>query len=260
MEKKNYIYEARYIHAILGWRQACDQRGLSELERCRCNYCLLNFILEELMPWYHETCDFSLLEVNRFVGTYSLLPVFMIYQHFTHRAVTNVCGFTWEVLSALIANIETRELRRQRIAQHSLKPENPRASNTDDIECFFSVMRDHVGTNFTLKQAQYCWRKVCLEFQKRIRDDLPYYYFTSAHDRFYEGPRPCFNDPSKPKKKPRLPRREQIHTKSIASGRATLPVRGTLTIRPKFHKHPVSVPPPSNMPIHISEHSYMHSN
>lgn len=67
MDEKDYKYEARYIRAIRGWRQACDQRGLSELERCRHNYNLLNFILEELMPWYTQSYDFSLLEVNRFV-------------------------------------------------------------------------------------------------------------------------------------------------------------------------------------------------
>lgn len=169
-----------------------------------------------------------------------------------------MCGFTREVLSALIANIETRELRRQQIAsQGTLKPEHPRASNTDDVECFFSVMRDHVGTSFTLKQ--FAWRKVCLEFQKRINADLPYYYFTSAHDRFYEGPRPSFNDPSTKKRKSRLPRGEQVHAASFASGRASFPVRGTLTTRPKFHKHPVSVPPPSSMPSYVAEHSYAQS-
>ena len=92
----------------------------------------------------------------------------------------------------------------------------------------------------TLKQAQFAWRKVCLEFQKRIDCDLPFYYFTSAHDRFYEGARPSFDEPSKKVKKKRLPRAEQAV--SVSSGRATLPVRGTLTIRPQFHKHPVSVP------------------
>lgn len=30
MEDKDYQYEARYICAILGWRQACDEGGLSE--------------------------------------------------------------------------------------------------------------------------------------------------------------------------------------------------------------------------------------
>ena len=176
MEKKNYLYEARYIRAIMGWRQA----------RSRLNYHLLNFILEEWMPWYNETYDFSLLEVNRLVGNtvpilclqvlyvYIHVRIFMCiqymqytmyarnmlmhnlyaiqvhryiqpffktqnctYPHFPYRDVTNVCGFTREVLSALIANIETRELRRQQIAQHSLRPEHPRASNRDNIECFF---------------------------------------------------------------------------------------------------------------------------
>ena len=166
-----------------------------------------------------------------------------------------MCGFTREVLVAVVANIETREWRRREISQHSLKHENPRASNTDDVECFFSVMRDQVGTNFTLKQAQFAWRKVCLEFQKRIDCDLPFYYFTSAHDRFYEGARPSFDEPSKKVKKKRLPRAEQAV--SVSSGRATLPVRGTLTIRPQFHKHPVSVPPPSTIPSHSSEHAYL---
>lgn len=139
--------------------------------------------------------------------------------------------------------------RRREVAQNSLEPEHPRASNTDDVECFFSVLRDHVGLNFTLKQTQFAWRKVCLEFEKRMDPDLPYYYFTSSHDRFYEGPRPSFNDPSK-KKKTRLPRGEQVQ--SLSSGRATLPVRGTLTIRPKFHKCPVSIPPSSTMPVHAA--------
>ena len=64
MQKKGYTYEAKYIGAVLRWRQACDLRGLSELERCRQNYVLLNFTLEELMPWSREY-DFTLLEVNR---------------------------------------------------------------------------------------------------------------------------------------------------------------------------------------------------
>ena len=64
MERKGYEYEACYIRAVSGWRRACDQRGLSELERSR-NYGMLNFILDELMPWHKDVYDFSLLEVNR---------------------------------------------------------------------------------------------------------------------------------------------------------------------------------------------------
>ena len=166
--------------------------------------------------------------------------------------MSNICGFTREALSAVIADIETREYRRRYIAQHSLKVENPRSSNTDDVECFFSVLRDHVGPNFTLKQAQFAWRKVCLEFQKRINPELPFYYFTAAHDHFYEGPRPSFDKPVKKKAK-RLPRRELVHS---SSGRATLPVRGSLTVRPKFHEQPVNIPPLSTIQTHVAEHSY----
>lgn len=67
MEKKGYDIEAKYIRVVLGWRQACDKRGLSELERCRKNYEMLNYLLEDLMPWYTEQYDFSLLEVNRYI-------------------------------------------------------------------------------------------------------------------------------------------------------------------------------------------------
>lgn len=136
-------------------------------------------------------------------------------------------------------------------------------SNTPDqvqrmmLSVFFSVMRDMVGTNFTVKQAQIAWRKVCIEFEKRIDDSLPFYYFTSSHDRFYEACRPSFDIPSEQKKKTRrIPHSEQIASASLSSGRATLPIRGTQTIRPRFHKGPVHVPPPSNCNVHTFEHSY----
>ena len=51
MERKRYNLEARYIRVVNGWRRSCDQRGLSELERCRLNYKFLNFILDDMMPW-----------------------------------------------------------------------------------------------------------------------------------------------------------------------------------------------------------------
>ena len=58
-----YTFEAQYIRVIYNWRRACDERGLSELQRCRYNYDLL---LDDLMPWHKECYDFSLLEVNRY--------------------------------------------------------------------------------------------------------------------------------------------------------------------------------------------------
>ena len=66
MEEKGYHYEARFIRVIWNWRRAGDEHGLSELQHSKFNYQLLNMILDELMPWYKETYDFSLFEVNRY--------------------------------------------------------------------------------------------------------------------------------------------------------------------------------------------------
>ena len=67
MECKGYDEEAKYIRAVNGWRRACDERGLTELQRCRYNYLFLNYIIADWMPWYKSDYDFSLLEVNRYV-------------------------------------------------------------------------------------------------------------------------------------------------------------------------------------------------
>ena len=64
MEQKGYLEEARYICVINNWRRACDERGLSSEERKQFNTDLLEYILDDLMPW-HKHKDFSHLEVNR---------------------------------------------------------------------------------------------------------------------------------------------------------------------------------------------------
>lgn len=110
------------------------------------------------------------------------------------------------VLITVVADIETSEWRRIELSQLGLPPEHPWASTTDDVECFFSVMRDVVSKDSTLKQVKYAWRKVCAEYTKRIDPDLLYFYFTSHHDRFYKGERPGFNvPPTTTQKEPRQP-------------------------------------------------------
>ena len=64
MEKKGHVEETKYIRVVLNWRRSCDERGLSELQRSQFNCDMLNYILEELMPW-HKDYDLSFLEVNR---------------------------------------------------------------------------------------------------------------------------------------------------------------------------------------------------
>ena len=55
---------------------------------------------------------------------------------------------------ALFANIESRQWRCTYNAKHNMLPEQPRASTTDDVECFFSVLCDSVGKDFTLQQVK----------------------------------------------------------------------------------------------------------
>lgn len=50
MKSKGYDFEAAYISVIGNWHQSCDQRGLSQLQRCRYNHQLLMYITDDLMP------------------------------------------------------------------------------------------------------------------------------------------------------------------------------------------------------------------
>lgn len=104
-------------------------------------------------------------------------------------------GFSRETLSALITNIEGREWHRRECINNSVSIEHPRASSSDDVECFFSMMRDSIGQNFTTKEVKFGIRKVHGEFVKRVDPDLPFYYHTSTHTCYFEGPLPAFDQP-----------------------------------------------------------------
>lgn len=80
------------------------------------------------------------------------------------RSISNVRGFTRETLIAVTTTIESREWIRRRNARKKLPPEHPRASTTDDVECFFSLTRNMIGNHFTVKDVQFGWRKICNEF------------------------------------------------------------------------------------------------
>ena len=68
MEHKKYSSEAQYLRIIRNWRRAVDERGLTDDQRQQYNKDLLDFILDDLMPWHRKPGmrDFSLLEVNRY--------------------------------------------------------------------------------------------------------------------------------------------------------------------------------------------------
>ena len=66
MDRNKYEYEAQFVNVVRNWRRASDERGLTQLQRCRFNYELLNMLLDELMPWHTTHYDLSLMEVNRY--------------------------------------------------------------------------------------------------------------------------------------------------------------------------------------------------
>jgi len=94
------------------------------------------------------------------------------------------------------------------------------------------------------------------EFLKQLDPDLPFYYHTSPHTRYHEGPLPQFDLLSlKPPAKKKAPRREQPF--AFVPRHVTMPVRGSLSVRPKFHNLPLDLPPPPGGPIHLVDHLYV---
>ena len=168
----------------------------------------------------------------------------------------NVLGFTRETVYALTTGIESVEWKRREYVGLGCKPQNPLSSTTDDVECMFSIMRDLTGKHFTLREARYTWRKSCIEFAKRLDPDIGFYYFSSSHDRFYEGERPHFDEmPVKKVTKKGVRTREQ--PAKLMFGRVTLPTPGACSTGMEFHNIPLELPPlPGSEQQHLFEHSY----
>ena len=92
---------------------------------------------------------------------------------------------------------------------------------------------------------------------KSINPDIPLYFYTSSHHHFYEGEMLSFSEmPKKPKRAKRAPRLELM---GDIGRRLSLPVRGSWSVRAKFHNVPVALPPLLNACTTtqiLSEHSY----
>ena len=67
MERNGYHNEAKYFTVVRNWRRSVDERGLSDQQRRQFRDDFISFILEEWVPWYQQSLDFSTLEVNRYV-------------------------------------------------------------------------------------------------------------------------------------------------------------------------------------------------
>ena len=61
----HYLAEAEYVETVALWHAASDGRGLSQLQRCRQNYQMLNYILDECIPWHKDNYDLSTCDINK---------------------------------------------------------------------------------------------------------------------------------------------------------------------------------------------------
>ena len=87
---------------------------------------------------------------------------------------------------------------------------------------------------------------MCAEFRKRLDPELPFYYYTTSYNRFYEGELPAFGEKSS---RPRVPRRPpRLEQPGLQVGRRiTLAARGQGSLRARFHNIPVDLPPPPTL-------------
>ena len=158
------------------------------------------------------------------------------------RSIKGICGFTRELIVGLIANIESRK----EYIKRGLPPERPRASSTDDVEGFVALLHEMFGLVFDLKQFYEVSTKILNEFTKRIDPNLAFYYWTGVKERYRDFELPSFDNPTGPEiverlDKIKLSRRGDPGV--FVANRASLPQRGQLTARAKFHKAPIALPP-----------------
>ena len=224
LERKGHTSEAHFVEVVRNWHKAADGRGISEELRSKYNTEMVNFILDDWMPWWKEDRNFATLDVL--------------------RPIKGIQGFTREIVVALIANCESMELRRREYATRGIPPEHPRASSTDDVEGFFSLLHGHLGDVFDHQTFLQQQPKLLSEFTKIIDPDLSFYYWTGHKHRYTSEPLPSFNQTSG--KVERLDKNKTSRRSDpgvFVSNRASLLQRNSLTARASFHRAAERLPP-----------------
>jgi hypothetical protein len=103
-----------------------------------------------------------------------------------------------------------------------------------------------LGPIFDPKQFYSELPKILNEYKKRIDTDLSFFYWTGSKTRYKDYELPSFNLPSAQGVVERL---DQVHLSRrgdpgvFVANRASLPQKGQLTARAKFHRAPVALPP-----------------
>lgn len=65
MRRHGHQREMSFIRTIHNWHKASDGRGLSDNQRNTYNINMLDWLLEDWMPWYRNNRDYSTLDINR---------------------------------------------------------------------------------------------------------------------------------------------------------------------------------------------------
>ena len=84
MQRNGHANEAKFIETVRNWHKAADGRGLSEQTRSQYNKDMLNFLLEDWMPWFQQESDYSTIDIL--------------------RPIKGIQGFTREIVVALVGN------------------------------------------------------------------------------------------------------------------------------------------------------------
>ena len=65
MKARRHESEAKFWEVVTNWRRAIDEHGLTSASRQAFLQAFKQYICEDLMPWFKDQPDLSLLEVNR---------------------------------------------------------------------------------------------------------------------------------------------------------------------------------------------------
>ena len=80
--------------------------------------------------------------------------IYVVSQICPYRPIKGVRGFSRETVVALLTNIDSQEYIRRQYSEQNEMPEHPRASSTDDVECFFSILHNQLGLNYNLRNSK----------------------------------------------------------------------------------------------------------
>lgn len=145
----------------------------------------------------------------------------------------------------VMVDTESTELRWLENVHAGVSQEHPRSSTTDDVECFFSVMRDAAGWNFTQEHAQVQFWKIGRVLETHWPGLAILLVQVSAQSLLRRS-------------LPGLQRHSAFKTQETwgeyqmrvtSSFGATLPVTNSLSVRLQFHSRPLALPPPPTCPI-----------